>query len=115
MNPVKGYGRSVRGPQRVLVGCLWLAGALSAAAQGPSVFARVSGTVEDADGALVPGAQVTLVAGGANLQSVSGSDGRFVFTEVPAGAFRVIANEDGMEQGECAGTVEPQQVVELDP
>jgi hypothetical protein len=91
-------------------------------AQGPAAIepagpaaGRVSGTVEDAQGALVPGAQVTLVVDGSSREMTSGSDGRFAFDGVPAGAFTVKAKEDGMVDGECSGMLGDQQQMELDP
>lgn len=89
-------------------------------AQGPSAAApvasgRVSGTVEDAEGALIPGAQVTLVAEGSSREMTSGSDGRFAFDAVPAGAFTVTAKEEGMEDGVSSGTLAAQQQMELEP
>jgi hypothetical protein len=83
---------------------------------GPApAMGRVSGVVEDVDGALIPGAQVLLQASGERQQMVSGSDGRFAFAAVPAGSFTVTAKEQGMVDGTCAGTVAPQQEIELDP
>jgi len=78
-------------------------------------MARVSGLVEDADGALIPGARILLQAGSEQQSSMSGSDGRFTFSAVPAGAFTVVAKEQGMADGTCTGTVEPEQILELDP
>ena len=71
--------------------------------------------VEDVDGALIPGAQVLLEASGERQQMLSGSDGRFVFSAVPAGQFTITAKEQGMLDATCAGTASPQQEVELDP
>ncbi len=91
-----------------------------AVAQGPSAMsspsaARVSGVIEDEQGALIPGAQVVLLADGAAHKLASGSDGRFCFEDVPAGSFRVTASEDGMLDGVKEGSVEPAQQVELEP
>ncbi len=94
--------------------------AAAACAQGPSASSspsagRVSGVVEDEQGALIPGAKVVLLAEGASHRSMSGSDGRFSFEDVPAGSFTVTASEDGMADGVREGTVAPAQETELEP
>jgi hypothetical protein len=76
---------------------------------------RVSGIIEDEQGALIPGAQVVLVAEGGSHKLTSGSDGRFCFDGVPAGSFTVTASEDGMLDGVKAGTLEAAQQMELEP
>jgi hypothetical protein len=94
---------------------VWLGTAVGACAQMPTAAGRVSGVVEDAQGALIVGAQVILEEDGASRQGVSGGDGRFVFADVPAGTFTVIAKEEGMADGVEGGTVAAQQEVELAP
>lgn len=87
-------------------------------AQGPSADAasgRIRGLVEDAQGALIPGAQVTLTEGATARHGVSGSDGRFEFDNIPAGAFTVTAKQRGMEDGACSGTLAPEQQLDLQP
>jgi hypothetical protein len=91
--------------------CAWAQGPSAGTASG----AIVSGVVEDMEGALIPGAEVTLEAVGANRQVASGSDGRFEFDDVPAGEFTVVAKEQGMVDGRCSGTLVAEQRVELDP
>lgn len=76
---------------------------------------RVSGIIEDEQGALIPGAKVVLVAEGESLKLTSGSDGRFCFDGVPAGSFTVRASEDGMLDGVKEGTLEAAQQMELEP
>jgi hypothetical protein len=71
--------------------------------------------VEDAQGALIPGAQVTLEDDGLEKRVVSGSDGRFCFAGVQAGAFTVTAKEEGMEDGVRSGMLSAQQQMELEP
>ncbi|HTV08201.1 MAG TPA: carboxypeptidase-like regulatory domain-containing protein [Candidatus Aquilonibacter sp.] len=95
--------------------------AACACAQGPSagstapIGGSVSGVVEDDQGALIPGAQVVLVADGASRSLTSGSDGRFCFDAVPAGSFRVTASEQGMVDGVRDGTLSQAQQMELEP
>jgi hypothetical protein len=93
-------------------------------AQGPSAMSspglapnagRVSGVIEDEQGALIPGAQVVLLAEGSSHKLTSGSDGRFCFEGVPAGSFTVRASEDGMLDGVRQGTLEVAQQMELEP
>ncbi|HSY01747.1 MAG TPA: carboxypeptidase-like regulatory domain-containing protein [Acidobacteriaceae bacterium] len=102
----------------LLVG-LMLAAAAFGWTQGPSPTApsagRVSGVIEDEQGALIPGAQVMLVAEGVSHRLASGSDGRFCFEEVPAGTFTVTASEQGMVDGVREGTLDAAQQMELEP
>jgi hypothetical protein len=87
-------------------------------AQGPidkPAVGQVSGVVEDAQGALIPGAKVTLEGNGASRAMVSGSEGRFCFADVPAGAFTVVAQEQGMKDGVEGGTLVGEQDMELEP
>ncbi|HET7101575.1 MAG TPA: TonB-dependent receptor [Terriglobia bacterium] len=68
----------------------WMAlAALPAAKAAPRPQAanshyRVEGVVRDPSGAVVPGARVTLRAGGYQATGATGSDGHFVFSGVPA-------------------------------
>ena len=91
-----------------------------ACAQGPSAMTapaagRVSGVIEDDQGALIPGAQVVLLADGSSHAMTSGSDGRFCFDAVPAGSFKVTASEQGMTDGVREGTLSEAQQMELEP
>ena len=99
---------------------LMLAAAAMVWSQGPSATAapsagRVSGVVEDEQGALIPGAQVVLMAEGVSHRLASGSDGRFCFDGVPVGSFTVTASEQGMLDGVTEGTLAAEQNVELQP
>jgi outer membrane receptor protein involved in Fe transport len=66
-----------------------LAVALPARAQ--SGGGTVSGSLVDESGAALPGANVQLIGPGANKFAVSGNDGRYTFTGVPAGSHKVTA------------------------
>jgi Carboxypeptidase regulatory-like domain len=59
--------------------------------------ASVSGVVLDVSGAAVPGAQVNLThRDGTQLRTlISGGNGEFVFTKLPAGSYLVIVNVKG--------------------
>jgi hypothetical protein len=67
--------------------------------QTPSAVgtASITGTVSDASGAAIPGAQVSLThRDGAPLQTLfSGGSGDFAFTKLPAGSYLVIVNAKG--------------------
>ena len=103
---------------------LMLAAAAFGWSQGPSAtpapglipnVGRVSGVIEDEQGALIPGAQIVLMAEGVSHRLASGSDGRFCFDEVPAGSFTVTASEQGMADGVREGTLAAEQQMELEP
>ena len=102
---------------------LMLAAAAFGWTQGPSAASpglmpnagRVSGVVEDEQGALIPGAQVQLVAEGVSHRLASGSDGRFCFEGVPVGTFTVTASEQGMVDGVREGMLAEAQQMELEP
>ncbi len=60
--------------------------------------ARIGGVVVDASGAPVPGALVTAeAAGGATVETTTGTDGRFVLTGLPAAAVDVRAAAPGFD------------------
>ncbi|MDQ2833655.1 MAG: carboxypeptidase-like regulatory domain-containing protein [Acidobacteriota bacterium] len=65
------------------------------ALQGTS---QVQGVVEDSQGSVVPGAKVVLTAPGilGERTTVTGGDGVFTFTDLPAGRFRLIVSAAGM-------------------
>jgi hypothetical protein len=70
---------------------------LAERASSPKGSASVSGTVLDASGAAIPGAQVSLTRrDGARLQTVvSGASGDFTFTALPPGSYLVIVDARG--------------------
>src|SRR5688500_20298774 len=55
----------------------------------------LSGSVIDQSGAALPGATVTLSGPGGSKQQVSGSDGRFVFTNLTPGTYTLTAAVSG--------------------
>ncbi len=85
-----------------LAACLLLA---AAGAEAQQSAGTVSGTVVDESGAVLPGANVQLIGPGTNKFAVTGSDGRYTFTGVPAGTHRVTAALIGF------GTVTNESVV----
>src|SRR5882757_2159951 len=74
-------------------------GQQSSAEQTPAAegSASVSGVVLDVSGAAVPGAQVSLARrDGTQLRTlISGGNGEFAFTKLPAGSYLVIVNVKG--------------------
>jgi hypothetical protein len=91
--------------------------ALAVPAQPQSSTGRVSGTVLDQSGAIVPGARVALTHTATNVVSrtLSNESGVFVFPGVSPGAYRLTAEVAGMEQFEARLTVQVQQAVTVDP
>jgi hypothetical protein len=72
-------------------------------AQGTQVAeAAVSGTVLDASGGAVPGAEITLTKSGGpgegeRRSTVAGADGTFAFTVLPAGSYAIAINAAGFQ------------------
>jgi hypothetical protein len=85
----------------------------------PGSLGTISGTVTDADGALVAGASVTLTSVGAAGKlvgkTVTGSEGGYRFEGVAAGRFRLTATARGLAAGTAAGTLLPGQQFEAAP
>lgn len=77
-----------------------LAFASQASAQG--YFGTVSGVLSDPSGAVIPGAQVTLVDQnkGFRFNTTSGSAGEYLFRSVPPGLYTVIAEMKGFAKTE---------------
>jgi hypothetical protein len=67
----------------------------------------VSGSVKDAQGAIVPGATVTLVSSdrGTTAETVTASTGAFVFPNVNAGTYVIRVTMDGFKTLERPGIV----------
>ena len=74
----------------------------------------VAGVVEDRTGAVIPGADLTLVevTSGASRHTVSDHLGHFVFTDVPSGRYVLRGKAGDMQNGE-AGVVVEANVVEV--
>ena len=71
------------------------------------VTATISGTVNDATGAVVPKATVTLINTGTNLsrKTMTDSGGSYVFTLVPIGTYRVTVEQTGFRKYVHEGVV----------
>src|SRR5689334_19332793 len=92
---------------------MWAAGSVAAQSGAGSI----TGQVMDPEGAAFSGAFVQLkneVTSGM-LNAVSGKDGSYEFTEVPAGKYEVTVNVPGMETYRHPGTVvKPGEKLRLD-
>src|SRR5438477_1189376 len=88
----------------VYVSTIALSGAM-ALAQFES--ASLTGVVTDAAGAVIPGATVSAVNEGTNLQATAttNQEGRFVFPNLRPGSFRVAAGAKGFKQFVSPGVV----------
>jgi hypothetical protein len=86
---------------------LWIAlGAAALPAAAQITTGTVSGSVRDAQGGVVPGATVTLVAArGTTTDTQTSADGNFVFPNVTAGTYLVRVTMDGFKTLERPGLV----------
>jgi hypothetical protein len=74
----------------------------------------LSGVVTDRDGALVPGAKVTLLGGdGRSRDAVTDAGGHFSFNDVAEGAFTLTVVADGMEGATQQGMLNADESMEL--
>jgi Carboxypeptidase regulatory-like domain len=90
----------------VLALAMIVAGAATRAdAQG--LTAQLSGVVTDTGGGVMPGATVTIKNVGTNLvkETVTGTDGAFVFPDLLAGTFDLTVNVQGFKSYEQKGIV----------
>jgi hypothetical protein len=74
---------------------LAIACAIAAPAAAQVQSGTVSGTIEDQQGGLLPGATVTLAGSDRTLTFVTGEDGRYRFLNVPPGTYKVSAELSG--------------------
>src|SRR5688572_10775697 len=77
--------------------------------------ARVSGTVVDVSGGVVPGATVTLVGGGNRETTVSGPQGEYAFENVTGGTYEVIVSIIGFGQQTRGGITVSGGAVQVPP
>jgi hypothetical protein len=81
-----------------------------------ATMASVSGTVLDVSGGAVSGAEVTVrESGGPEVRStVTGADGTFAFTELPAGSYAIAINAQGFQPYTSATFIlTPQQAFQV--
>src|SRR5713226_5740426 len=69
--------------------------------------AQINGTVRDASGLAVPGAEVkaTQTATGAVRTVISGSDGSYVLTDLPIGPYQMEVGKEGFSKYVQSGIV----------
>jgi len=84
--------------------CVMVAICASALAQGT---AQINGTVKDASGSAVPGAEVkaTQTATGAIRTAATGADGTYTLANVPIGPYMVEVTKDGFSKSVQTGIV----------
>jgi hypothetical protein len=75
---------------------------------GPQVPGTISGMVVDQSGAIVAGAEVTLVRGNQSpTRQVVGGDGRFSFSDVAPGPFQLTIAAPGLATQTISGVLQP--------
>ncbi len=75
----------------------------------------VRGSVTDADGAVITGAQVLLTTGSTSAQTVSGSDGSFSFAHIGPGPFRLTVTTTGFAAKAVSATLPPNESYDVPP
>jgi len=103
--------------RRSIPRAMWVASILAAlstlllvgtpAALAQSIFASLSGTVTDSNGALIPGAKVTIVNTATNIAQhlTSNKEGFFAANQLPVGTYNVSVDAKGFEKWDGTGVV----------
>src|SRR5438552_12105630 len=80
---------------------------MATAVFGQGLTGSISGTVVDASGSAIPGAEIALVnvATSQTRQTISQSDGAFVFTQLLPGTFRLSVTASGFRKYEQTDVV----------
>jgi hypothetical protein len=91
---------------KVLALCIVLLGALSIA-RAVDVNGRIKGTVTDPQGAVVSGVKVTATneATGVKFDTVTGSEGGYLFPELPVGTYTIMVSASGFKGFTAKGIV----------
>src|SRR4029079_3993603 len=86
--------------RKPILASLLLLFCMVAVASGQGTTSRVTGTVQDADGAAVPGAMVTLTneATGVSFNAETSESGTYSFDLVPAGKYTVTIEKQGFKK-----------------
>src|SRR2546430_15078972 len=84
-------------PRIIAVLVLMICGGLSV--QGQTIFGRISGTVQNKAGAVVPNATVTVTNLWANLVRTANTDGSgfYTLTKLPVGTYNAFAEQKGIQ------------------
>jgi hypothetical protein len=92
-------------------------GAAAVVPTGAAAVRTLSGVVTDTDGALVPGATVTLLENFSvkGRSVVADSNGHFSFSNVAAGPYSLTITAAGMQPKTERGTLNPDESLELPP
>jgi len=61
----------------------------------PPATGSIQGTVTASDGAAIAGATVTATTGGSNFSTTTGTDGSYLLSTIPVGAYDVTASKTG--------------------
>jgi hypothetical protein len=96
----------------LLLMCLLMPCAWSQATSG-----KVSGTVRDQSGAVIPNAEVTLTntLTSVSVTNKSSNEGVYMFPTVAVGAYRLEVVSPGMEKAASAFEIQVMQTVVIDP
>src|SRR4029434_10495739 len=91
--------------RKPLLAFLLLSFCVIAVANGQGTASRVTGTVVDEKGSVVPGAMVTLIneATQISLTTDTGSGGTYVFDSVQAGKYTVSVEKQGFKKAVSVG------------
>src|SRR6476619_1568963 len=92
--------------RKPILAFLFLAFCLVAAAHGQGTTSRVTGTVQDANGASVPGAMVTLTneATGVSFTTDTSDSGAYAFDLVQVGNYSITIEKQGFKKFISKGT-----------
>ncbi len=104
MNPKKRQAlKTHRAVAWLLIALFGVIGGAEALAQ--TFNSTVTGSVKDQAGAVIVGAKVTLIdlATQREVTATTNDQGVFVFPEVRAGNYKLVAERDGFKKGEVAG------------
>lgn len=86
-----------------LLATIWLC--LLVPCYGQVVTARLSGTVTDSSGGVVPGASIAMtnVGTGFTIRATSDTDGVYNFQSLPPGTYRLVATKEGFKSRALTG------------
>jgi len=104
-------------PSRTLIGVCALLLLFCGQLPAQSARARMTGTVSDPQGAVVPGATVTVinVATGTESKAITGQDGHYETLDLPIGSYKIKVERDGIKTTETpAYKLEISQVLKVD-
>ncbi len=103
---------------KLLVSMFCLMICASVSLQGQTIFGRISGTVTDRSGAVIPNAMVTVKNTATNLVRSTTTDqsGFYTVTNLPVGTYTVVVEEKGFKkaiQADYALTADARLTVDI--